>query len=99
MGVAAHEVATAATRGPVRRGFSVAFANGERGRVEEIRVGGETVELIVAVGASGRLVAVDGGDVEAILPRQRRIVVASPSAREDAAGIEAVGGIVRLPAA
>ena len=98
MRVAAHEGATAATWGPVRRGFSVAFANGERGRLEAIRVGGASVELIVAAGESGPLVAVDGGDVEAILPRQRRIVVAPRSASEDAAGVEAVGGIVRMPA-
>ena len=98
MGVAAQELVTAAMWGPVCRGFSVAFANGERGCLEEIRVGDETVELIVQAAASQRLVGVDGGDIEAILPRHRRIVVAPPSARDDAAGAEVVGGIVRLPA-
>ena len=84
--------------GPVRRGFSVAFADGGRGRLEEIRLADGTVELLVgAAGPGGPLVAVDGADVEAILPRRRRIVVGSLPVRADAAGVEAVAGIIRMP--
>ena len=94
---AAEEVLTAETWGPVRRGFSVAFPDGEHGRLEEIRLADGAVELLVAAGAPGRLVAVAGAAVEAILPRRRRIVVGCFRGTEDAAGVEAVGGIVRMP--
>ena len=82
---------------PVRRGFGVAFLDGGHGRLEEIRLVDGAVELLVAAGAPGRLVAVDGAAVEAILPRRRRIVVGCPARTGDAAGVEAVGGIVRMP--
>jgi hypothetical protein len=95
---AAKEVSTAQTWGPVRRGFSVAFPDGERGRVEHIRVADGGVELFVEAGRSGRVVAVDGADVEAILPRRRRIVVGSLPGTDDAVGVEAAGGIIRMPA-
>ena len=94
---AAEQVSTAATWGPVSPGFSVAFRDGGRGRLESIRLADARVELLVVAGASGRLVAVDGDEVEAILPRQRRIVVGSLPERDDAAGVEAVGGIIRMP--
>ena len=94
---ATQQGAAAERWGPVRRGFDVALPNGQRGRLEEIRVGDETVELVVEA-ASGRRLAVDGGDVEAILPRRRRIVVGSLPGTDDAAGVEAAGGIIRMPA-
>ena len=97
MGVAAGGVATAEAWGPVRRGFTVALPEGESGRDEQIRVAGASVELLVAA-ASGRLVAVDGDSVEAILPRRRRIVVGSLPDTDGAAGVEAAGGTVRMPA-
>ena len=58
---------------------------------------GGGVELVVAA-ASGRLVAVDGACVDAILPRRRRIVVGSLPDTAGAAGVEAAGGIIRMPA-
>ena len=97
MGVATREVATAETWGPVRRGFTVAFPEGDSGRVEHIRVVGGSVEILVAA-ASGRIVAVDSASVEAILPRRRRIVVGSLPDTDGAAGVEAAGGIIRMPA-
>ncbi|MDQ3823361.1 MAG: hypothetical protein M3321_08995 [Actinomycetota bacterium] len=90
-------MATAEAWGPVRRGFTVAFPEGESGRVEQIRVVGGSVELLVAA-ASGRLVAVESASVEAILPRRRRILVGSLPTTDGAAGVEAAGGIIRMPA-
>ena len=75
----AAEVSTDKSCEPVRRGFSVAFPDGERGRLDEIGVADGTVELLVEAAASGRLVAVDAADVEAT------------------AGLEAAGGIIRMP--
>ena len=75
----AAEVSTDKSCGPVRRGFSVAFPDGERGRLDEIGAADGTVELLVEAAASGRLVAVDAADVAAT------------------AGLEAAGGIIRMP--
>ena len=100
MGVAAGKVSSAEMWGPVCRGFSVSFPDGERGRVEDIRLRDGAVELIVATGLfARRLVAIGGADVEAILPRTRRLIVESrhPDS-EDISGAEAVGGIVRMAA-
>ncbi len=91
-------VSTAETWGPVRRGFSVGFPDGERGRLEEIRVRGDTAELLVEASRSGRLVAVDGANVAAILPRRRHILLSSMLERHDRTGVETAGGIVRMPA-
>ena len=52
---------------------------------------------IASTGAPGRLVAVDGAAVDAILLRRRRIVVGCLRGTDDAAGVEAIGGIVRMP--
>ena len=93
---AAEAVSKAETWGPVCRGFSVGFPDGGRGRVERIRVTDAGVALLVATGARVRLVAVDGADVELILPRQRRIVVGSQVRTDDAAGVDAAGGIIRM---
>lgn len=94
-------VSSAVRWGPVRRGFSVAFPDGEHGRVEEIRIREGGVELIVSTGSgAARLCTVDGREVQAILPGLRRIIVrASPRpCREDPAAIEVAGGIVRMTA-
>ncbi len=100
MGVAAGQVSSAEMWGPVCRGFSVSLPDGERGRVEEIRLRGGAVELIVATGLfARRLVTIDGADVEAILPRTRRLIVESRTRdTEDVTGVDAVGGIVRMAA-
>lgn len=89
--------------GPVRRGFQVSLPGGERGCVEDIRLGDGVVELVVATGLFvRRLVSVRAQEIEAILPRARRIVVRdSTGAVADegaAAGLETQGGIVRMPA-
>ena len=81
---AAQEMSTAETCGPVRPGFSVAFSDGRRGRLEKIRATDGTVELLVEAGAPGGSVAVDGAEVEAILPRRRRILVGSHQGTDDA---------------
>ena len=87
--------------GPVCRGFSVAFGDGERGRVEQVRRGEGRIALVVSTGLFVRhLVTVDSDDVEAILPRARRVVVARSllPRPEDASAVEAAGGIVRMAA-
>ena len=94
---AAQEISTAETWGPVHPGFRVAFSDGRRGRLEKIRVTDGIVELLVEAGAPGGSVAVDGAEVEAILPRKRRILVGSHQGTDDAAGVEAAGGIIRMP--
>jgi hypothetical protein len=88
--------------GPVCRGFRVALPSGERGCVEDIRLGGAAVELVVATGLFvRRLITVREDEIEAILPAARRIVVrgrnGAAGAGDAAAELEAVGGIVRMP--
>jgi hypothetical protein len=88
--------------GPVCRGFRVSLPNGERGCVEDIRLGGGLVELVVATGLFvRRLVIVRAHEIEAILPAARRIVVrgsnGAVAAGDGAAELEAAGGIVRMP--
>ncbi len=100
MGKAGKSGASAGRWGPVCRGFSVAFADGERGRVEQVRVGEGGVALVVSTGLfAGHLVTIDGDEVEAILPRARRVVTErSLRPGREAAAVEAVGGIIRMPA-
>ena len=98
MGLTAGDVSTAERWGPVCRGFNVSLPSGESGRVAEIRLRDGGVELLVESASSRRLVAVDGADVEAILPRTQRIVIHASSVEEDAGGVAAVGGIIRMPA-
>ena len=95
----AGETASSAERwGPVRRGFGVCFPDGDRGRLEEIRIRDGGVELVVSTGSGARRLCVDGRDVQAILAGLRRIIVHRSPRRcnEDAAGAEAAGGIVRM---
>lgn len=98
MGVAAGGVSTRDTWGPVSRGFTVWLPNGESGTLRQIRHLGDRVELLVEVGSAGSLVAVDGGDVDTILPRRRRVIIHRAPPRDDASAVEAAGGIIRLPA-
>jgi hypothetical protein len=100
MGVEAPTVSSTETWGPVCRGFGVSFPDGERGWVEEIRARDGGVELLVATGSpAGRLVTIDSSAVEAILPGARQVIVerSSRTRREDVTGVEAAGGIVRMP--
>lgn len=101
MEVTAGKVSAGEMWGPVCRGFTVSLPNGERGRLEDIRLRDGEVELLVATGLfARRLVAVDGADVEAILPRTRRLIVESWSRRprtDDATGVDDAGGIIRMP--
>ena len=100
MAVAAGDVSTTERWGPVCRGFDVSFPNGESGRVTEIRLRDGSVQLLVDAASSPRRLAVDGADVEAILPQTRRIIIRGSAvpAQDDAAGVDAAGGIIRMPA-
>ena len=86
--------------GPVCRGFNVSFPEGGRGRVEDIRLRDGAVELIVLTGHfARRLVTIAVADVEAILPRTGRLIVQSRHPEsEDATGVDAAGGTVRMAA-
>lgn len=101
MGATAEKVSSVEKWGPVYRGFTVSLANGERGRLEDIRLRDGEVELLVATGLfTRRLVTIDGADVDAILPRRRRLIVEARSRRprtEDATGVDDAGGIIRMP--
>ena len=100
---AVDECITANAWGPVRRGFSVWLPDGRRGAVYDIRhSGGGGVEFVVATGLFLRtLVTVRPPEIEAILPRLRRIIVgeADVGGHETGLGsdVEKVGGIVRMP--
>jgi hypothetical protein len=87
---------------PVCRGFRVSLPDGERGCVEEVRLDDGAVELAVATGLFvRRLVTVRADEIEAILPRARRIVVRDSNgaaAAGDPGELEAAGGIVRMSA-
>lgn len=89
--------------GPVRRGFAVWLADGRRGSVADIRLGQSgAVELLVATGLFFRtVVTVQAAEIEAILPRERRIIVGQPGdgCHEPRleADSESLGGPVRLP--
>ncbi len=101
MGALTGKVSSVEMWGPVYRGFTVSLPNGERGRLEDIRLRDGEVELLVATGLfTRRLVAIDGADVEAILPRTRRLIVEARSRRaptEDGTGVDDAGGIIRMP--
>ena len=87
--------------GPVCHGFEVTLPEGQRGSVQEIRLGDEGVELVVETGLFvRRVLTIDAAEVEAIRPASYRIVVrASRGAAAQGGGgdVEAVGGIVRMP--
>ena len=89
--------------GPVCRGFQVLLPDGLRGSVEDIRLGDEGVELVVATGLFvRRRVIVRADEIEAILPASCRIVVRATNGKaeaEDGGGdLESAGGILRMPA-
>ena len=91
--------------GPVRRGFAVRLPDGRRGSLADIRhTDGGGVELLVATGLFSRtLVTVRAADIEAIMPRGRRIIVGDAAdgchdAHADGT-IGTAGGIARLPIA
>ena len=100
MRLTAGEVATIERWGRVCCGFNVSFPNGESGRVSEIRLRDDGVELLVESPSSSRPRAVPGGGIEAIVPPTRRIIIgaARVTSEEDAAGVDAAGGIIRMPA-
>ena len=81
---AVEECMTANEWGPVRRGFAVWLPDGRRGTVYDIRRGGGGgVEFVVATGLFLRtLVTVRPPEIEAILPRLRRIVVGEADVAE-----------------
>jgi hypothetical protein len=88
--------------GPVRRGFAVWLADGRRGSVADIRLGrGGAVELLVATGLFFRtVVTVRAGEIEAILPRERRLIVGRADDGCHEPRLEAgpsLGAPVRLP--
>ena len=89
--------------GPVCRGFGVLFVDGRRGFVEEIRVGKNGVELLAS--SSGlfapRVVRIRPREIEAILPRARRIVLARAcegDGTENGVAVAVAGGLVRMAA-
>jgi hypothetical protein len=87
--------------GPVRRGYQVLLADGQRGSVEDIRLGDDGVELVVATGLFVRLhVTVREDEIEAILPAAYRVVVRDSDGVGTANAVEDVknvGGILRMP--
>ena len=87
--------------GPVLRGYQVVLWDGRRGSVEEIRLGDEGVELVVATGLFVRRhVTVRENEIEAILPAAYRLVVRDSDGVGSAnavADVETVGGILRMP--
>jgi hypothetical protein len=87
--------------GPVCRGYQVLLPDGERGLVEEIRLGDDGVELIVGTGFFvRRRLTIREGEIEAILPAACRIVVRHADGGGTANGVndlETVGGILRMP--
>ncbi len=63
--------------GPVCRGFRVSLPDCKRGWVEDIRLGDDGVELLVATELSARrLLTISAAEVAAILPEARLILVA-----------------------
>lgn len=87
--------------GPVCRGFHVLLPNGQRGSVQDLRMGENGVELLVETGLFVRRgLVVGAADIEAILPAAYQIVVRESrgAAAGDAGGeVDAVGGILRMP--
>ncbi len=87
--------------GPVSRGYEVLLADGQRGSVEDIRLGDDGVELIVATGLFVRRhLMVREDEIEAILPAAYRVVIRDADgvgAAKDVEDAETVGGILRMP--
>ncbi len=102
MAAEAGEARRAGEWGPVRRGFRVSLPGGQRGWVEDIRLGDDGVELLVAAELSARhRLWISAAEVEAILPEARLILVADPkpwAVPADGVGdVEAVGEVVHMP--
>lgn len=99
MALAAEDASRIERWGPVCRGFDVSFPNGATGRVADIRLRASGVELLVE-SPSSPACAVAGADIEAILPLTRRVIIRGLSvpAEDGAAGVDAAGGIIRMPA-
>ena len=100
MGGQAGEGRRADEWGPVCRGYQVSLPDGQRGSVEDIRLGDDGVELIVTTGLFvRRRLTIGEGEIEAIVPAACRLVVrgldgaAAGNGAEDA---ETVGGILRM---
>jgi hypothetical protein len=87
--------------GPVLRGYQVLLADGQRGSVEDIRLGDDGVELVVATGLFVRRhLTVREDEIEAILPAAYRVVVRDSDGvggAYDVEDVETVGGILRMP--
>jgi hypothetical protein len=101
MGGQLGEARRAADWGPVCRGYHVLLPDDQRGFVEDIRIRGGEVELIVATGLFVRRhLTVGANEIDSILPAACRIVVRSADGAAAANGtgdLEAAGGIVRMP--
>ena len=98
MGVAAGDASTVERWSPVCRGFTVSFPNSERGHAAEIRLRDGGVEPLVASVPSPLPIAAGGPQVATILRPTQRISIraSSVSGRDDAAGVDGAGGIVRM---
>ena len=101
MGGQAGDAKRADEWGPVCRGYQVSLPDGQRGSVEDIRLGDDGVELIVTTGLFvRRRLTIGEGEIEAILPAACRVVVRgsdSACAANSAEDVETVGGILRMP--
>ena len=101
MGGQAGEGRRADEWGPVCRGYQVSLPDGQRGSVEDIRLGDDGVELIVTTGLFvRRRLTIGEGEIEAILPAACRLVVRGSDGaaeRNGAEDVETVGGILRMP--
>src|SRR3712207_3470861 len=88
--------------GPVCRGYRVSLPGGQRGWVDDIRLGDDGVELLVATELSARhLLWISAAEIAAILPEARLILVAGMNpwaVPADGLGdVEPIGDIVHMP--
>jgi hypothetical protein len=87
--------------GPVCRGFVVRLPDGQRGSVQNIRLGERGIEFLVEIGLFVRRgLIVGANEIDAILPPSYEIVVRSAggdAARPSGGDVEEAGGIVRMP--
>ena len=87
--------------GPVCRGFQVSLPDGQRGSVEDIRLGDDGAELIVTTGLFvRRRLTIGEGEIQGILPAAWRLGVRGSDgagAGNGAEDVETVGGILRMP--
>ena len=99
MAAEAGQARRASAWGPVCRGFRVSLPDCKRGWVEDIRLGDNGVELLVAT--ERHLLTISAAEVAAILPAARLILVAgvNPWAvpADDLGDVEPIGEIVHMP--